>query len=256
MTPTLFISHGAPNRFMGQSPAKLFLESLSEIVETPKAIIIFSAHWFSNEIEIALHDTYEAERFSEPLLSNTSHLNYQTIQPQWFIDQIVSVLQENNLKYSTSRRALDHGAWSVLKLSYPKSDIPVIGMSLPIYNNLDQYFDLGKKLKVLRKENILIIGSGSATHNLTTLSNSGEPPSWAVEFVTWLQDRVKNNDYSALTNLYQSHQTSRMAHPTPDHYIPLLIAAGATVDESNEIIHDSYEYGSLNNTCIKFGNST
>ena len=255
MMPSVFISHGAPNRVMGQSPAKKFLESFAESINTPKAIVIFSAHWFSKELQITA-ETLEAEHGSTVQFLDAYNINYHSKQPKWLSERISDLLEENNQRYTVCHRALDHGAWSVLMLCYPNAEIPVIGMSLPVYDDFHNYFVLGKMLKVLRKEDILIIGSGSATHNLSTLSHSKTAPDWAIEFVRWLQDRVDHNDYEALTNLYQSHPFSRMAHPTFDHYVPLLVAAGAAAEEPNELIHDSYEYGSLNNSCFKFGSAS
>ena len=253
MMPSLFISHGPPDRVINESPAKDFLMQLSDELPKPKAIVIFSAHWFSEEVLLTtqrdvetIHDMYG---FPKALYQ----VNYNAVTPDWLVDSISDCLIGANVKHQKVHRGLDHGAWSVLKLAYPDESIPVIGVSIPIYRDFQQYIALGCVLAPLRKSDYLIIGSGSATHNLGELNFSNKPAQWAIDYVKWLQSTVTNCDYAALAEPYQANQLTRKAHPTPDHYIPLLIAAGASMNENVNIMHDSYEYGTLNNTCFQFG---
>lgn len=253
MMPSLFISHGAPNRVISQSIAKSFLQSLAKKITTPKAIIIFSAHWQSSELQVTQYNDLETIHDFMGFSPELYEIEYQVKQPKWLYERVAKFLDKSAITYKTTNRGLDHGAWSVLSLVYPKGDIPVIALSLPNYQTLSDYVYLGETLKELRKEGILIIGSGSATHNLSRLTHHGSPEYWAVEFVSWLQKCVEINDYKALTNLYKSTPAAKMAHPTLEHYIPLLIAAGAAINEPTKLIHDSYEFGSLNNSCFQFG---
>lgn len=256
MMPSLFISHGAPDRVISQSPAKQFLHRLQESLPTkPKAIIIFSAHWFNETVMITstgpvdtIHDMWG---FPEKLYK----VRYPANTPEWLHQSVSHALNDQRVVFQSVNRGLDHGAWSVLALAYPDADIPVIGVSIPIYQDFQKYIEFGQVFRRLREEDFLVIGSGSATHNLRELSHNPAPPQWAKEYALWLQKTVLANDYAALSNPYQVHHLTRQAHPTPDHYIPLLIAAGAAIHEPVRILHDSYEYGSLNNSSFLFGDN-
>ena len=253
MMPSLFISHGSPYRVLGESSAKSFLMTFAPNIPKPKAIVIFSAHWFSTNLQVTKNETTKTLHDFMGFPEELYEVNYQAPQPKWLYQQITELLEEENIKYQATSRGLDHGAWSVLSLCYPKGEIPVIGLSLPSYQTLKEYLTLGGIFRKLRANNILIIGSGSATHNLSKLSYGKKPEPWAIEFTEWLQNNVLNNNYQALTELYQSHPLAKIAHPTPDHYIPLLVAAGAAINEPVTLIHDSYELSNLNNSCFQFG---
>ena len=255
MMPSLFISHGPPDRVTSSSPAKTFLTQLGGQLPKPKAIIIFSAHWFSKKITLSANGTNDILHDMYGFNPELYQVKYHTITPAWLAESVTDILDSENIEYSTSNRGLDHGAWSVLKLAYPDGSIPVIGVSIPVYENFEDYLMLGALLKPLRKSGYLIIGSGSATHNLSELQFNNSKSAWAQEYVDWLQQAVLNHNYDDLATPYQANKLTRKAHPTPDHYIPLLIAAGAGMNEAVDIIHDSYEYGTLNNTSFRFGDT-
>lgn len=253
MMPSLFISHGSPNRVLDKSAAKVFLENLAEKIKKPTAIVIFSAHWMSRDLEITNHEELQTIHDFIGFSADLHRIKYKAKQPKWLFKKVSHELNQKSIKYKVTNRGLDHGAWSVLSLSYPNAEIPVIALSLPIYDSLNEYLKLGEALKELRKDDILIIGSGSATHNLSKLSRNSSPDHWAIDFVTWLQKAVENKDYEQLTNIYSCHPSARIAHPSLEHYVPLLIAAGTAKNEEAKLIHDSYELGNLNNSCFKFG---
>lgn len=256
MLPSLFISHGAPNRVLHTSPANLFLQELGSSQPTPKAIVIVSAHWQHAGVAITAtgqHNTiHDFAGFEHALYQQ----QYPAQQPAWLTDELSQALRPFASHISAdieiSERGLDHGAWSVLSLMYPNADIPVAALSLPTTQDLNVYLTLGQALQPLREKNILIIASGSATHNLGLLNRNGDTPIWAEEFVYWLHQAVTNKDYTALTQLYNSAPHAAIAHPTLEHYSPLLVAAGAAYGNTGKPIHNSYELGSLNNSSFSF----
>lgn len=254
--PSLFISHGAPDRVISQSPAKQFLHRLADNLPTkPKAIVIFSAHWFDETVKLTAAGEVETIHDMWGFPEKLYRVRYPAKTPAWLYQSAGHALTDQGVVFQSVDRGLDHGAWSVLALAYPEADIPVIGISIPIYRDFQKYLEFGQVFRRLREDDFLVIGSGSATHNLRELSHSAVPPQWAKDYALWLQKTVIANDYAALANPYQVHHLTRMAHPTPDHYIPLLIAAGAAIHEPVKILHDSYEYGALNNTSFLFGDS-
>ena len=249
---SVFISHGAPDRIIRDEPASLFFQSLPTRREKPSAIVILSAHWETEKLTItqsgklaSVHDFYG---FPPEL----DEINYIAQQPKWLADKVIEGLENNGYSVDMSSRGIDHGVWTVLAPMYPKADVPVLQVSLPRSPDLNRYIDLGQALAGLTTQNILVVGSGSATHNLMRLSHESAPPSWAVDFVAWLQNAVIHRQHDQLVNLYSQAPYGKLAHPTLEHYVPLLVASGVHFSGSAELIHDSYEYGALNNSAFIF----
>lgn len=256
MLPSLFISHGAPNRVLYNSPAKTFLHALGKSLTAPKAIVIISAHWQHTGIALTATGQHKTIHDFSGFEHDLYQQQYPSHQPAWLTDELHRVLQPFtdtvHASIEISNRGLDHGAWSVLSLMYPNADIPVAGLSLPTTQDLAVYLSFGQALQTLREKNILVIGSGSATHNLGLLNSNGTVPTWAEEFVSWLHEAVTTKDYAALTQLYNSAPHAAIAHPTLEHYTPLLVAAGAAYGKAGKCIHNSFELGSLNNSSFSF----
>jgi 4,5-DOPA dioxygenase extradiol len=253
MIPSTFISHGPPDRVLSQSAARNFLEDFSNLVSQPKSIVIISAHWQSDALALSkagdLETIHDFWGFPEHLYQQ----RYNAKQSEELSSIVEQQLTDAGLSFHHQDRGLDHGAWSVLKLAYPRAQIPILALSLPNYKQPESYIDLGKALKPLRQKDILIIGSGSAIHNLRELSFNNTVPAWAKEFKAWLHKSVADNNYDALANLYKSAPHGGRAHPSFEHYSPLLVAMGAAFEESAQLVHDSDEYSVLNNSSWLFG---
>lgn len=253
MLPSCFISHGPPDRVLHPSLARDFLLGFPKLIEKPKGIFVVSAHWETEGLHLSrageldtIHDFYG---FAPELYRQ----KYPAKQTEALSQLVAEKLGKQNISFAWKTRGLDHGAWSVLALAYPDTDIPVISMSLPNYQDAHEYIELGKSISALRDQDILIMGSGSATHNLRELSMQNRVPEWAKEFISWLQEKVEQNDYDSLVNLYKAAPHARRAHPTFEHYAPLLVAMGAAYQQPSKLIHDSTELGSLNNSSWLFG---
>ncbi|SEK78204.1 DODA-type extradiol aromatic ring-opening family dioxygenase [Halomonas daqiaonensis] len=237
MLPSLFISHGSPMLALTPGSAHDFLRQLGGEWE-PKAIVVVSAHWESRQ-----------------LLVSTS-ARPETIHdfggfPQALFDCQYPALGEPELAMRLARelnavpteRGLDHGAWVPLMLMYPEADIPVVSLSLPVEWSNAELMALGEKLAALREEDILVVGSGSLTHNLAELQALEAPmPAWVGEFADWTHDRLEADDRSALLD-WESAPNARKNHPTPEHFQPLLVAMGAGGQAKR--LHHSVEHGVL-----------
>lgn len=137
----------------------------------------------------------------------------------------------------------DHGAWVPLSLMLPDANVPVVSLSLPVHWGNAELASLGERLAILREEGILIIGSGSLTHNLYELMPQESPmPSWVGEFARWVHERLVANDRAALLD-WENAPYARKNHPTPEHFLPLLVAMGAGGSASQ--LHHSVEHGVL-----------
>ncbi|EMS56369.1 4,5-DOPA dioxygenase extradiol-like protein [Triticum urartu] len=139
-------------------------------------------------------------------------------------------------------RGLDHGAWVPLMLMYPEADIPVCQLSVHAGRDGTYHYNLGKALAPLRADGVLVLGSGSATHNLSKMTLYEAPvPQWASDFDTWLEDSLMGGRYDDVNRYDERAPYGKVAHPSPEHFHPLHVALGAAGDESKaELIHRSW----------------
>ncbi len=253
MLPALFVSHGAPDRLLKSSPARSFLQQLGENLPGPKAVLVLSAHWLSPQPLYTgpgpLATIHDFSGFPDELC----RIRYAASGASWLCAALAQCLEAAGVNARQVERGLDHGAWTPLYLMYPRAQIPVIALSLPATDNCQRYLDLGRLLGPLRGQGVLILSSGSATHNLAALSHQSQAPDWAVDFTRWLHKTVLAGDLEALADYRQQAPAAATAHPSDEHYVPLLVAAGAAESEPVKLVHDSWEYGSLNNSCFVFG---
>lgn len=145
-------------------------------------------------------------------------------------------------------RPLDHGAWSVLVHLFPNADIPVMQLGIRRDLSLREHFEVGEKLKALREQGVMIIGSGNITHNLREAAMAKDAPAvpWAVEFDRFVKEAIEIRDFDALIDIERSNRYTRLAHPTLEHYIPLLYVAGASFDDDeSSFVYAGMEHGSL-----------
>jgi len=152
-------------------------------------------------------------------------------------------------------RGLDHGAWVPLMPMYPEADIPVLQMSIPTMDPTS-LLALGKSLAPLRDEGVLVFGSGFLTHNMQTLDFAGgAPPAWATEFDAWAADALGRRDMDALATYRKTAPGVRMALPTHEHFVPVLVAAGASAPSSEPVTFPitGYAFGSFTKRSVQFG---
>lgn len=150
-------------------------------------------------------------------------------------------------------RGMDHGAWDVLYLMYPKSDIPVVQVSINPELAMEKQYEIGRAIRDLGKEDILVIGSGSTVHNLATVDwNADKAEEWAVEFDNWLIETVENNDIDGLFTYREKAPHAKHAIPREEHIVPMFIAMGSGSNAKPKLLHQSYAYGTLSYICFEF----
>lgn len=251
MQPSLFLSHGSPALILQDTPAKTFLSELGSQLVRPDAIVVVSAHWETPAPIVGITQSAQPETIYDfyGFPRALYEMDYPASGAPKLAEQIQSLLSEQSIDARLHpSRGLDHGAWSPLKLVYPEADIPVVQVSIPRSVPIGFYWRLGRALRPLRAQNVLIVGSGAATHNLNYFNPSmgvQQPVMpMAQQFIDWLTASVEAGDQSALENYLQA-PFGRENHPTPDHYVPLLVAAGAAHEAKGRVLHDSIEYGFL-----------
>lgn len=256
--PTLFVSHGAPTLAIEPGPAHHFLKTLGEELGRPASIVVLSAHFDAPVSTItasaAPGTIYDFGGFPEALYKIT----YAAPGNPDLANQISELLSAANIATRLDdNRGLDHGAWVPLSLMYPDAQVPVVQVSIDSRKDPAYHFRLGELLRPLRKEGVLIVGSGGATHNLPhALRASQEAPlvDWANTFREWLAEAVENDRRSDLADYYDVAPNALRNHPTQEHFLPLLCAMGATErDEARSRIHKSDAYGALAMDMYLFG---
>jgi 4,5-DOPA dioxygenase extradiol len=246
MLPSVFVSHGSPTLPFDDVPARDFLRDLGARLETPKAILVASAHWDTpapalNAVarNATIHDFYG---FPKPLYE----LRYGAPGEPALAKRAASLLVGAGLRASIdTERGLDHGAWVPLMLMYPDADIPVLQVSVQSRAGAAHHIALGRALAPLRAESVLILGSGGFVHNLGAIDwNGGAEPEWSRAFAEWTHRKLLARDETALADYRQRAPQAAMAHPTEEHFMPLFVAYGAG-GESVERLHTSVTFGSL-----------
>jgi 4,5-DOPA dioxygenase extradiol len=201
----------------------------SAALPRPTAILIVSAHWESAPVSLSASGVplvYDFGGFPEKYYRMT----YETPDATSLAERITKMLPQPVHQHGS--RGLDHGAWVPLKIMYPDADIPVLQMSLPTQDP-GTLIELGRRLRPLRDEGVLIIGSGFLTHGLPFLREfriDAEAPGWSVEFDAWAAEALARGDVDTLASYQSLAPGMPYAHPTVEHYTPLFVTLGAASD--------------------------
>lgn len=252
--PSLFISHGAPDMILSKHPAVEAMRALPAQFPRPTAIVIVSAHWVDDPIGVTaagkLTTIHDFGGFADELYA----LQYQARGDHAVSHWILRRLYEQEMQAGIhERRGLDHGAWIPLKLMYPEADVPVIQVSLPAAS-MEGVVRLGKALSPLRDDGVLIIGSGGSVHNLRALKLDGVTDDWVLDFEDWLLETIEGNRFADLITPAKLPGIFRQAHPTIEHYAPLVFAwSAADAEKKGSRYHHSVSYGNLGMSMYLFG---
>ena len=243
--PAFFVGHGSPMNAIENNTFTKSLKKLGSSIEKPKAILVISAHWLSPHEAISLHDEdeeliYDMFGFPDALYN----IKYPAPNADFLVPNIQTIL--TSLK--VEERSLDHGAWSVLLHLYPKADIPVMQLAINSNLTMKEHFEMGRKIRILREHGVMIIGSGNVTHNLQDIKAQKDAlvTPWAQEFDSFVKNAIVKQDFDALIDYKDRQPYAQHAHPTAEHYIPLLYVAGSTYsDDKSQFIYEGFEHGSL-----------
>lgn len=229
--PALYLGHGAPPLF--EDPvwmAELF--GWAQQLPKPKDILIVSAHWESAPVSIsspaaATPLVYDFWGF-DPMYYR---MQYPTPDAGDLARRVAALVPDGDTLHQHPSRGLDHGAWVPLKVMYPAADVPVLQLSLPTQDPA-RLLDLGARLRALRHDGTLIIGSGFMTHGLPYLTREhflgrGTPPQWSREFDAWAAAALADGDVETLARYRSAAPAVQYAHPTVEHFTPLFVTLGA-----------------------------
>lgn len=240
MMPVLFLSHGAPTLPHEAGETGEAWRQLGEQLPKPSAILVISAHWETKitTVSNAIHPEtiHDFSGFPAELYK----LKYAAPGAPEMAQAAVLALQQAKIPAQLDdAHGLDHGAWVPLSLMYPKADIPVAQLSLQPEQNPAWHIALGRALRPLREQGVLIVGSGAITHNLRAIFKHplGEPaPEWVTGFRDWIASKIAAGDLKALVEYRALAPYAVQNHPTDEHLLPLFVALGAA-DNIRSAVH-------------------
>jgi 4,5-DOPA dioxygenase extradiol len=255
--PALFVSHGAPTLPLQDTPARAFLESLGASLEKPRAILVVSAHW-ETEVPtvnaVAVNDTiHDFHGFPQALYE----MHYPAPGSPELAARVAGLLKAAGFPAEIDRaRGLDHGAWVPLKLMYPDADVPVVQLSVQTQAGPEHHVKLGRALAGLRDEGVLVLASGSFTHNLREIFRRGgdvTEPDWSVAFADWMSAALAESRVDDLVRYRTLAPYAEKNHPTDEHLLPLYVALGAGGEGTgSRRLHRSAEFGALRMDAFAF----
>ncbi|TBL68019.1 DODA-type extradiol aromatic ring-opening family dioxygenase [Paenibacillus thalictri] len=256
MQPSLFLAHGAPTLVTEELKYTRLLAMLAAKLPRPYAIVLWSAHWESRTQLISAAPQYETIHDFFGFPESLYEIEYPAKGNVALALQIRQMLTAEGISSEMDdHRGLDHGAWSLLNLMYPDGDIPVVAMSVNPRLTPEEQYRIGRALATLRRENVLLIGSGGTVHNLSKLNwSSAGVARWALEYDEWLAEQLETWNTEALFDYELRGPYAREAVPTPEHFVPLLLAMGAADSgKKARLLHREYQLGTLSLSAWMFG---
>lgn len=253
--PSLFVSHGAPTFALEPGIVGPRLTALGRVLPRPAAVLIVSPHWVTREPQVMTtarpHTMHDFAGFDPALYEITYPVDGHPVLAERAID----VLRAAGWPAAGEPdRGLDHGAWVPLSYLYPRADTPAFQVSMPMRLDARSAFEFGRALAPLAAEGVFIVGSGSLTHNLYEYcSEHGRGAAYAAEFAGWIRDAVAAGDQKRLERALEIAPHARRAHPTPEHYLTLLIAAGAAEPLPATVLEGGIVHGVLAMDAFLFG---
>jgi 4,5-DOPA dioxygenase extradiol len=248
--PAAFLAHGAPLSALGGDAHAEALRRFGDAHHAAEAILIVSAHW-QKPLPVAVTSWETA-----PLIYDFGGFPEELYRIQYPAHGDAALAAQIDLHLHAAGvpsmldpgRGLDHGAWVPLRLAFPDAKIPVIALSLPMIAPRE-LFAIGEALRALRREGVMVVGSGGIVHNLRRVNmRNKEAPAeaWAAEFDRWVAERIQRREFDNLFEYRAKGPNAPMAVPTPEHFDPLFIALGAAFEEDGpQWIYEGFHYGTL-----------
>jgi 4,5-DOPA dioxygenase extradiol len=262
--PVLFLGHGSPMNAIGDNEYRRSWQALGaefgSKLPRPQLILCISAHWLTEgwwltgmDQPKTLHDFggFPQELFDQQYPAPGDAAAAQAIA------LLVRQRGSKPLGLDKGEWGLDHGAWSVLKPMFPDADVPVIQLSMDYGRAPEDHYALARQLKALRDRGVLIVGSGNIVHNLSQMqrgASGNQAYDWALEFDQTIGGYLQQGNLDALQNFQKLGQMAKMAHPTHEHYLPLLYAAGAVdAREPMRFFNTNFQGGSISMRSLVWG---
>ncbi|MXP24985.1 4,5-DOPA dioxygenase extradiol [Altererythrobacter indicus] len=254
--PIVFFGHGSPMIALEQSDTTATWKTIADRIGKPKAILCISAHWLTHGTGVTAMDQprtiHDFGAFPQALFD----VQYPARGAPELVARVTELLAPKPV-FGDQKWGLDHGTWSVLVHAYPDADIPVAQLSMDVDISTAERWEIGKALRPLRDEGVLIMGTGNIVHNLPAMdwSDPNSPPyDWAERFNSTMLDAVMNDEPETVINFAALGADAQRSAPTPDHFWPLLYVLGAREEgEKAELGPNFIQHSSLSMTSILIG---
>ena len=255
--PTLFLSHGSPMHAIAPGDVGDAWTALGKRLPHPDAVVVASAHWETSlpMVTGSAHPEtiHDFGGFPDALYE----IGYPARGDPALAERIVGLLRDAGITAGIEGcRGIDHGVWVPLRWMYPRADIPVVEISVSPARGTQHHLALGRALAPLADANVLVIGSGHATHNLRDwIGQRGrnDPLPYVAAFAHWLEARLAAHDEAALLDYRAEAPEAVRAHPTEEHFLPLFVAWGAAGTAAvPERVVGGYENGALSRDSFLF----
>lgn len=256
--PVVFAGHGSPMNAIEDNRWSQGFATLRDFVPRPRAILAISAHWFVDGTfltgDASPRTIHDFNGFPAALYE----IQYPATGKVSLAKRVRDLLGDERAALS-SEWGLDHGTWSVLRWMYPQAELPVIQLSIDRRLDVHAHYTLGRCLAELREQGVLILASGNVVHNLRDAftrrrAGSLETPGWARRYDESIKDIVTQRDTEALLRAWPDSDDGRQAHPTPDHWLPLIYAYAATDDrDGSRFPSEGFDWGSLSMRNVVWG---
>jgi 4,5-DOPA dioxygenase extradiol len=258
LMPVLFVGHGSPMNGIEDNEFSERWKQMGKEIPKPAAVLVISAHWFSKGTRITAMDFPETIHDFGGFPQELFDVKYPAPGNPQLAKETACLLHSVHVELDHDW-GLDHGAWTVVRRMYPDANIPVLQLSIDYTKGPQFHFDLAKELYDLRKKGVLIIGSGNMVHNLRMVSwekinEAGYGYDWALTMNDKFKHLISEGDYQPLINYESLGAESRLAIPTPEHYLPLLYSLGLKGNgDQVSFFNDKAVAGSLTMTSVKIG---
>jgi 4,5-DOPA dioxygenase extradiol len=246
--PTVFVSHGAPTLPLSEAAARGFLAGYGKVLGRPSAILAVSAHWETASPRLSSATQPETIHDFSGFPRALYEMRYAAPGAPALAERAAALLDRAGIAAASEKRGLDHGAWVPLMLMYPEADIPVAQLSVQTALGAAHELKIGEALRALRDEDVLILASGSATHNLGELRmGSIDAPAapWVRQFTDWLALAVEEGRTGDLVDYRKRAPNALRNHPSEEHFLPFFAALGAAGAAKGRRVHASTTYGAL-----------
>jgi 4,5-DOPA dioxygenase extradiol len=256
--PSLFVSHGAPTILIEESPVRSFLSGLGEELGRPEAILAVSAHWETQLPTLQWCENPETIHDFRGFPDELYRFQYGAKGSPTLAARVTELLsKEFECVERNETRGYDHGAWVPLALMYPDAGIPVVQLSLQPQQSPAYQYLVGKALRPLRDEGVLVMGSGNLTHNIQHFRDHGwdDPPeAWVLEFSDWMNGAIAEDRREDLLDYRRRAPHAERNHPEEEHLLPLFVALGAgEAGGAGRRLHTSTTHGTLMMDVFAFG---
>ncbi|WP_233864800.1 DODA-type extradiol aromatic ring-opening family dioxygenase [Paraburkholderia adhaesiva] len=232
--PAVFLSHGAPTLPIDPSLPSGAFATLSSELPRPQSVLMLSAHWCTVQPVVStaaqpetIHDFYGFPRA-------LYEIEYPAPGAPETAQRAAALLRERGVPVGEEAHGIDHGAWVPMLLMFPHADVPVAQLSIQPRADAAHHFAIGRALRALRDEGVMVIGSGQITHNLRAADFSARPEDAdprVAEFTDWFEDRLAARDIDTLLDYRHRAPHAQLMHPTDEHLLPVFAALGAADDD-------------------------